>query len=505
MTEQPIRTLNGILAELKMTPLETDRVITNLALDSRKIVGGELFFAVPGFDTDGWEYVADAQAKGAAAILVQDDDVSRKALSLASPTDVIPVIFIEGLKDKIGFLADRYYRHLSQKVKITGFTGTNGKTSCCWFLSQMMTALGNECAIMGTIGQGFPGRLKPALNTTADVLSIHKYVAKLAQTSVPALAMEVSSHGLDQGRVNSLEFEVGVFTHISRDHLDYHNSLEEYALAKSRLFSQISPRHAVIGLDDQYSDMMIEACGSKIAPVTWSLENSNADVYASNIQIHKRGFTAQLYTPWGESAFETSLMGRFNLENLLAVISALGVQGFPLKDIVKTIPVLTTVPGRMQMLGGDGQPLVIVDYAHTSDALKSVLDSLREHGAERLICIYGCGGDRDRGKRPLMTRAALDGADRVVLTSDNPRGEKPEQIIADALENIAEREKQRVSVIVGRAEAIAQTIASARVDDLIVVAGKGHEDYQEIAGTRYPFDDREQVKMALLRRESASD
>ena len=493
MTEQSINSLNDVLAVLGMPSLEVDKMITDLTLDSRKIIGGELFIAIPGFNTDGRDFIADACKRGAVAVLAEGGDGYPLPVSCMDA----PVIRVDHLQGQVGDLANRYYRQPSEKVKVIGVTGTNGKTSCCWFISQLMEQMGQACAVMGTVGKGMPGDLSTSLNTTVDVLSTHSFVSHLANKEVSALAMEVSSHGLDQGRVDGMTFEVGLFTHISRDHLDYHGSLEEYAKAKAKLFSHCQFRHAVIGKDDAFSELMLDACVDKSRVITWSLEDVSADVYASDIRVLPQGFEAQIHTPWGQGELRTSQLGRFSLENLLAVIATLGVQGFGLQAILDIIPTLETVPGRMQRFGGGDQPLVLVDYAHTPDAINSVLKALREHGASRLGCIYGCGGDRDRGKRPLMTEAALAGADFAVLTSDNPRTESPQAIIDDALAGIDRQDQGRLTVVVDRAEAIAVTVANAKAGDILVVAGKGHEDYQEINGKRHHFDDREQVQQSL--------
>ena len=493
MTGQPFNSLNAVLAALDLSPLEVDKEVTNLTLDSRSIVGGELFVAVPGFSSDGRDFIADACKRGAVAVLAEAAD------DYVLPFECMerPVIPVPELQKKVGLLADRYYRHPSGQVKVVGVTGTNGKTSCCWFLSQIMNRLGTECALMGTIGKGLPGQLASSVNTTTDVLSAHRYIAELAGNNIPALAMEVSSHGLDQGRVDGLTFDVALFTHISRDHLDYHNTLDEYARAKAKLFSHCGFRHAVIGKDDVYSRLMLDSSPEGSHVLTWSLEDASADVYASNIQLESQGVSALVHSPWGEYELKANILGRFNLENLLAVIAVLGVQGYPLDKVIEVIAELETVPGRMQRFGGGEKPLVLVDYAHTPDAISSVLSSLREHGARKLGCIYGCGGDRDPGKRPEMTRAAIAGADYAVLTSDNPRTESPETIIADALEGISDDDQSRIQVIVDRKEAIARAICAAETGDILVVAGKGHEDYQEINGVRHHFDDREQVQQAL--------
>ena len=499
MADSPLSTLNEVLAVLDCPPVEFDKPISGLALDSRKLVGGELFLAVPGLAVDGRQYIDAAVSAGAVAVLAESEETQETTIrrSLAEAKNV-PVIFVSGLKNRIGFLADRFYRQPSANLNVVGITGTNGKTSCCWFVAQLLSMLQQPCAVMGTIGKGVPPSLEPCLNTTADPVSLHQYMAELGASGVKAMAMEVSSHGLDQGRVDSVRFDVGVFTNISRDHLDYHCTLDAYAKAKSLLFADGRVKQAIINLDDDYSGMMVKACGSQTRVLTYSMSNPAADVYAESFALMADGVLSQIHTPWGSGQLHTSLLGRFNLENLLAVLSCVCIQGYAFDQVLPLIARLTTVPGRMQRFGGSRKPIVVVDYAHTPDALESVLEALREHGASRLTCVFGCGGDRDRGKRPLMTRAAVNGADKVVVTSDNPRSEDPGQIIADAVHGVDFGEVNVVTEI-DRAKAIASTIAEAQVREIVVVAGKGHEDYQEVKGKRLPFDDRDHVYRALSR------
>ncbi|AMO57177.1 hypothetical protein GZ77_16780 [Endozoicomonas montiporae] len=519
MADSPLNTINDVLAVLDYPSVEIDRPISGLALDSRKLIGGELFLAVPGFAVDGRRFIEAAVSAGASAVLAeaQDSEVGYEAVHWAGTAEEsaaeesaaeegavkegavkerVPVIFVSGLKDRIGFLADRFYRQPSANLNVVGVTGTNGKTSCCWFIAQLLSLLQQPCAIMGTIGKGVPPSLEPCLNTTADGVSLHQYMADLKADGVNAIAMEVSSHGLDQGRVDSVHFDVGVFTNISRDHLDYHATLDAYAKAKSLLFAGGRVKQAVINLDDNYSGMMLSACGHQTEVLTYSVSNPEADVFAETIELKAAGLVSQVRTPWGSGQLRTPLLGRFNLENLLAVLGSVCIQGYAFEQVLPLMTQLTTVPGRMQRFGGHGKPIVVVDYAHTPDALESVLVALREHGASRLTCVFGCGGDRDRGKRPLMTQAAIKVADKVVVTSDNPRSEDPGQIIADAVKGV---DVGNVTIVteLDRGKAIANTIAEAQVSEIVVVAGKGHEDYQEVKGKRFPFDDRDHVSRAL--------
>ena len=492
MVRRLLKTLNDVLAVLDQPPIVQDRDISGLTLDSRKLIGGELFLAVPGFAVDGRQYIAAAECSGAAAVLADAGD----GFTVPEVTGNMPVIFVPGLRNRLGTIAHHYYRQPSEDLRVVGVTGTNGKTSCCWFIAQLLSLLEQSCAVMGTIGKGVPPKLEPCLNTTSDVVSLHQYMAELREQDVASVAIEVSSHGLDQGRVDDVVFEVGVFTNISRDHLDYHKTLEAYVQAKSLLFADGRVSKAVINLDDQYGAQILSSCSAETEVVTCSVQGAEADIFAQSVRLDADGLVADIRTPWGSGKLRTPQLGRFNLQNLMAVVGAVCVQGHPLDKVLSLIPGLGTVPGRMQRFGGGARPLVVVDYAHTPDALHSVLSALREHGADRLSCVFGCGGDRDCGKRPLMTRAALDGADKVVVTSDNPRNEPPAQIIADAIADV-EADNGSLTTIEDRAEAIATTIANAVVGEIVVVAGKGHEEYQEIQNVRIPFDDREHVLRAL--------
>ncbi len=493
MTSCQLLSLNEVLVALDQPPLETDIQINGLTLDSRKLAGGELFLAVPGFSSDGRNYIESAVSAGAAAVLVEADGFE----DALSDEVFSRVFFIKGLKDRVAFVADRVFRQPSKKLDLIGVTGTNGKTSCCWFISQLLSELGQNCAVMGTIGQGVPPELKPCLNTTSDAVATYGFMAGLVADGVPAMAMEVSSHGLDQGRVDGLQFEVGVFTNLSRDHLDYHQTMEAYAKAKASLFTSDRVRKAVINFDDDFSETMLAACSPQTEIFTFSTTDADAAIFADHIQLDQSGVTAFLKTPWGTGELRLSQMGRFSLENMLAVIGAVCSMGADLDKVLQLLPDMLSVPGRMQRLGGQDKPLVIIDYAHTPDALTSVLDSLAEHGAQNVTCVFGCGGDRDKGKRPLMARAAMNGAQKVFVTSDNPRSEDPGQIIADAMEIISETDRDRVTCITDRSIAIQAAVAQACKDEIVLIAGKGHEDYQEVQGQRVHFDDVEQAEKAL--------
>ena len=490
MTVCQMKSLNEILALLNQPVLKKDIMITGLAIDSSKLIGGELFLAITGLLSDNLAYIINAAISAGAAVVFSEYNVSDFNVH-------VPIICIDNLKSQISFLADHFYCQPSKKLSLIGVTGTNGKTSCCWFIAQLLSLLDQPCAVMGTIGKGVPPTLKACLNTTSDPVSTQQFMAELVNNDVSAIAMEISSHGLDQGRIDQLCFDVGIFTNISRDHLDYHKTMDAYIKAKSLFFSNGYVKKAVINLDDNYSSFMLSSCSNTTEICTFSTKTASADIFASNVYFNKKGLRAHISSPWEQGILKTPQFGRFNLINILAVIGALCIQGYDFKKVLQLIPELIAVPGRMQQLGGDDQPMAIVDYAHTPDALASVLSALKEHGAEKLTCIFGCGGDRDKGKRPLMARAAAEGANKVIITSDNPRNEQPAVIIEDILKGIPVENRDHIIVITDRSKAIQQSIASAQIDDIIVIVGKGHEDYQEINGQRIHFNDYEEATKAL--------
>ncbi len=489
-------TLNRLLEWLDLPPVVADVAIRDLVLDSRKVTAGDLFLALPGLSSDGRQYIEQAVAAGACAVLAETGN--------ALPATTVPLVAVTNLKDQLSGLVSRFYRNPSEHVKVIGVTGTNGKSSCCHFIAQLLSRLDASCGVMGTLGNGVFPDLVPAGNTTSDNLSVQRFMAGLVDKSVPWLTMEVSSHGLHQGRVSGIAFNTAVYTNLSRDHLDYHQTMEAYAAAKAELFRSPGLQHAVINFDDEWADLMLNAATeNQVNCITYSVRSDKADIHLSDIVFSPEGMVANLHTPWGGGRLSTALLGKFNLSNLLSVIGVLCLQGFALDRILALIPELDNVPGRLETLGGTAQPTVVVDYAHTPDALRSVLGALRDHGGQTVTCVFGCGGDRDSGKRPLMTEAALAGADRVLLTSDNPRTEDPLKIIEDAMTGIpTELRDHKLKVVPDRAEAIAVAVAEAGNDDIILVAGKGHEDYQEIHGVRYPFSDMREVRQALDRRVS---
>lgn len=466
-----------------------DVLIREITLDSRTVRPGDLFLAVPGALSDGRQHIADAIQRGAAAVAFESIDAP--VLLEAGACVFVPV---RGLRVQLSATAGRFYGEPGRSLDLIAVTGTNGKTSVTQLLAQALDVLGERCGLIGTLGNGFYGELHDARHTTPDPLAVQAELAQLRQAGAKAVAMEVSSHGLDQGRVEALDFDIAVFTNLSRDHLDYHGDMAAYAEAKARLFAWPGLYARVINLDDSVGrELAHRPAPSRL--ITYSLEDKSASLFCTDVQFSEKGIRARLITAQGDGLLRSSLLGRFNLCNVLAVVGALLGLGHPLDEILRVLPQLEGPIGRMQRLGGGQQPLVVVDYAHTPDALENVLQALRPHVQGRLWCVFGCGGDRDRGKRPLMAAMAERLADGVCVTDDNPRTETADSIRADIFTGFTQPEA--VQHIPDRATAISTLIRQASAQDVVLLAGKGHEDYQEINGVRYAFSDSEQAAAAL--------
>lgn len=473
----------------------SDLMIRELTLDSRNVRGGDLFLAVPGGSFDGRDHIADALKRGAAAVAYEVEGA--KVLPI---TDV-PLIPVKGLSAQLSDIAGRFYGDPSRNLNLVGVTGTNGKTSVTQLVAQALDLLGQHCGIVGTLGTGFYGSLQSGRHTTPDPIAVQATLSDLRKAGAKAVAIEVSSHGLDQGRATALAFDVAVLTNLSRDHLDYHGTMQAYGAAKAKLFAWSDLRCRVINIDDEFGrTLAAEKRESRL--ITYSVEDSSAYLYCRDAKFDDDGVRATLVTPQGQHLLRSSLLGRFNLSNVLAAVGALLGLDYALDEILKVLPKLEGPVGRMQRLGGGAKPLVVVDYAHTPDALEKVLTALRPHAKGRLLCLFGCGGDRDRGKRPLMAEVVERLADSVLVTDDNPRTESPAQIFEDIRQGFSA--SQAVSFVEGRSQAIADIIANASASDVVVLAGKGHEDYQEINGQRLPFSDLEEAAKALAAWEVAN-
>ena len=462
-------------------------VIEGLSLDSRSVGQNQAFVAVGGERTHGLNYVAQAEANGATVVL--HDGLAEV------PATGIPAVEIPGLGEQLSALAARYYHAPSEHLTVAGVTGTNGKTSVVHFIAQAWQRDTGDAGIIGTIGYGPLDKLKPAAMTTPDPISLQAMLAGCVEQNLEKVAMEVSSHALDQGRCDDVAFDAAVFTNLSRDHLDYHGSMEAYETAKRRLFTDCKPRFAIINHDDPAGKALIRHVAQSTQVLSYGT-NGSTELRASIMNMDSSGMTISIASPWGGGKLHTGLLGAFNVSNLMATAGTLALLGMPWNRVMHQIEIMHPVPGRMQCLGGEvNQPVVVVDYAHTPDALEQALLALRAHLHGRLVCVFGCGGDRDTGKRPMMARVAESLADRIVLTTDNPRNELPDEIIRDMMTGLDE--PARAEVVADRGEAIRQAILGSHSGDIVLIAGKGHEAWQETSGKKIPFSDEASVLSAL--------
>jgi len=476
--------------------------VTRLEADSRRVRQGDTFVACPGDTHDGRNFIPQAIAAGAASVLWEAGGFRWHAEWR------VPNLGVPRLRARVGELAAAIHGHPSRALWMIGVTGTNGKTSCSHWLAQSLTRCGRRTGIVGTLGNGFPGSLGAATHTTPDAIALQSIFADLIARGAQGVAMEVSSHGLEQGRVSGTEFDVALLTNLTRDHLDYHGTMRRYRAAKAKLFRLPTLRHVVLNLDDAFGvALAARLAGGKAGVIgygfrrTVDVPRNVWRVRGSRLRVSEAGIGFDVASPWGTARLESPQLGRFNAANLLGCLAVLLASDIPLDDAVAALARVARIPGRVERLGGEGRPLVVVDYAHTPDALEKVLHTLREllprpqrgMAGARLFCIFGCGGNRDAGKRPLMGEVATRLADEVIVTSDNPRLEEPraiiDQIIAGAHANY--------HVIEDRANAIAEGIARARPGDIVLIAGKGHEPYQEIGTARLPFSDAEVAQLAL--------
>lgn len=478
------------LAELLMgfANCEDDLEVAGLRLDSRLLKPGDVFIALNGALQHGLQHVQAAIAGGAVTVIYDPQGSEAWLEQLSS----IPSVAVVDLGQHLGTIAARFYGHPSRHLQVVGITGTNGKTTCSQLLAQAL----DNCGVIGTLGWGTPGNLQPTANTTPDALAVQQMLRSLLDQGSRQVAMEVSSHGLQQGRVNGVDFIGAVFTNLSRDHLDYHGSMEQYLEAKLALFECSSLRFAVVNLDDASSEKVLATLDEDIKCWGFSARDWCADdvecVVASNIEYEPAGIAFDVSWNGQSLRANTQVTGSFNVYNLMTVLCVLLAMGWSFSDAVKKLAQLQPVTGRMEKFGGDGKPAVVVDYAHTPDALEKVLSSVHCQG--RLWAIFGCGGDRDQGKRSQMGRIAETLADFVVLTDDNPRSEASEAIIQQILQGCS---SNKIQVINDRKTAISTVIKQAAKDDCIVVAGKGHENYQHIGTQKLPFSDQAVVEAAL--------
>jgi UDP-N-acetylmuramoyl-L-alanyl-D-glutamate--2,6-diaminopimelate ligase len=492
--------LSELLENDIVLPENLDTELTGIELDSRCVEVGDLFFACKGANFDGRDYIDEVIEKGAQAVLVEAGENWTEISVIAG----VPVIPINKLASRIGKLAAKFFDHPARNLWLIGITGTNGKTSCCQFIAQSLTDIGYKCGTSGTIGYGIYGGNIPVITptTTPDPITVQRIFEEVKIQQGDAMVMEVSSHGIKQKRVNTSEFDVAVFTNLSRDHLDYHGTMQSYAAEKIKLFDSPQLKIAIVNLDDLFSASILNALSRNVKSYTYSLHNSKANVFTKTLNFTRHGFSMQVVTPWGEGVVNSTLLGSFNVSNLLASLAVIMASecdkdSFDFRQVLKNISEITPVKGRMEIIG-DSPLAVVVDYAHTPDGLKNALAALREHYTGKVWCVFGCGGDRDKGKRPLMAEIAEQSADQLIITDDNPRQEASGEIIRQILAGLSNQKS--VLVESDRAKAIDYALTHADANDVVLIAGKGHEEYQDVGGNRMIFSDVKQARLCLNKR-----
>ena len=464
--------------------------LADLTADSRAVKLGSIFVAYPGTVRDGRHFIGEALVRGAAAILWE------RTGFVWDESWEVPNLGVDNLRGRISEIAGHVYGNPSESLWMAGVTGTNGKTSVSQWIAAACDGLGRRAAVLGTLGNGLVGERVEGKNTTPDPIVLQRLLADYLRRGARVVAMEVSSHGLEQGRVAGIKYDTAVFTNLTRDHLDYHGTMESYAEAKYALFSARGLRHAVVNVDDDWGRKLVDRLeGSGLEVITYGTK-LDSRLRGNDVSLSSSGVRFRVESEWGAGEVNASVLGAFNVSNLLAVLGTLLAAGVAFDDATRAVSGLQPVPGRLERVGGGNAPLVVIDYAHTPDALEKALQALRPAVAQggRLVCVFGCGGDRDPGKRPMMGRAAASLADHVVVTSDNPRSETPRTIIDQILSGTR---ASHVEAVEDRQVAIFSAVNQARPGDVVLLAGKGHETYQEIAGTRHPFSDREVASAAL--------
>ena len=490
--------LNTLMEGMTDATIGSDISVRGISADSRVVKEDDLFLACRGPNTHGGLFVRDAIKAGATAVAIDEKlviDLDRCR----------PLVFpVRDLQEKLGLIAGRFYGEPSSRLRLTGVTGTNGKTSVTYWLGKIYSLLTDrQPGLIGTLGYGRYPALKPGINTTPGSIALQSLFADLVEEDVDTVFMEVSSHALAQGRVNGADFDVAVFTNLSRDHLDYHKDVQDYFQAKQKLFSFTSLQAAVVNYDDEYGREIIRRLPANVETISYSISGNHGrspdsihPVVKADLAITTSGAVSlDIVSPWGSGQVQTGVTGRFNGANLLVVVSVLGQAGFPLDEILEKMHGIGPAPGRMENFSRDDGATIVVDYAHSPAAMEQALASLREFCDGRLICVFGCGGERDKAKRPQMGKLAEKLSDEVILTDDNPRNETADDIINAILSGISDKECAVIER--NRSRAIEMAFDKAGPDDVIFIAGKGHETSQEIAGTRYPFNDRQQVRSLL--------
>jgi UDP-N-acetylmuramoyl-L-alanyl-D-glutamate--2,6-diaminopimelate ligase len=481
------------------SPESADVTITDITLDSRAVTSGAMFVAVPGLRNHGLQFAAQAIANGAGVIAYEPTD----AVQPPSVQGNVLLVPIPNLRGALGMLADRFFDKPSLTTKIVGVTGTNGKTTSAYLIPAALAVLKQSAGYSGTLGYGHIDALQESAHTTADCISVHRQLAAMRDAGDICVGMEVSSHALDQGRIDGVRVHSALFTNLTRDHLDYHGTLEAYGAAKERLFRREGLRHCVVNANDAFGRELIaklSARADRAAVTAYATKDAyrklgDRQLFATSVNLEASGVQIAFDGSWGRGQLNSRLIGEFNAENLLGVLAVLLGLDVSLNDAVRSLERCDAPPGRMETHANANKPLVVIDYAHTPDALGKALQTARAHAKRRLVCVFGCGGDRDAGKRPLMGEIAEQLSDVVIVTDDNPRMEDPDAIVTDILQGFS---RPAVAIVErDRANAIARAIAISSSSDLVLVAGKGHENYQIIGRNVKHFSDREVVRKCL--------
>jgi UDP-N-acetylmuramoyl-L-alanyl-D-glutamate--2,6-diaminopimelate ligase len=506
----PTVTRSARLAELAagLVDVPSALEVSDVTLDSRAAIPGALFLACRGHGRHGAEFVGEALARGARAVLYEPSPGAHELIEAGvrgaarAGSDAIFVAPVPELSRRAGIIADRFFGRPSHALTVAGITGTNGKTTCAWLLAQALSNCRRPAAYMGTLGFGLPGALAATEHTTADVVSVHRRLAAMRALGAEVVSMEVSSHALDQERVGGMRFNTAAFTNLTRDHLDYHGTMTAYAEAKARLFAWPGLAVRVINVDDEFGARLAGQLSAARLVITArgcaapSAPRGAKIVRAVRVEAAVSGLLLEVESSWGAAKLGVPLIGEFNADNALTVLAVLLAWDIPLAEAARALESCRAAPGRMEAFGGrGGLPLAIVDYAHTPDALAKALRAARLHCRGQLRVVFGCGGDRDPGKRPMMGRIAAELADELVVTDDNPRSESPAQIVQQILAGIPGGVTARVEH--DRARAIRATLERSAAQDVVLIAGKGHEEYQIYGGERRPFSDQSVARAAL--------
>ncbi len=492
-------TLADLLQGIADAPANVPAIPVNgISSDSRRLDEGDVFLAVQGLTSHGLDFLAEAAESGVAAV-VWDSTTG------TTPSDIgIPTVAVPDLASRLGEIADRFYGEPSATLGVTGITGTNGKTTVAWMIAQAIELVGERCGYLGTLGFGV-GQLQGTEGmTTPGAIELHGRLAEFVEQGASQAALEVSSHALAQGRVDGVRFDTAIFTNLTRDHLDYHASMRDYFDAKARLFLECNPKHRIVNLDSEYGEQLAARCGQEVVTVSTNFDrvaNGRPYAFVRSVVANESGSDVSFTSSWGDGRFSLQLPGDFNIANAMLVLSLLLRSGIELDRACDAMSQLSAPPGRMQRVATDG-PAAYVDYAHTPHALEVALRALGPHCRGKLWCVFGCGGERDAGKRPQMGKAAEHCADRVVITSDNPRSEDAQLIIEDVVAGLTRPE--RAAIIEDRAAAIAWTLGQVADNDVVLIAGKGHEEYQDIDGEQIPFSDVAIAAAALAKREGST-